>query len=601
MGKNCNAEQKTSIGGQAVLEGVMMRSGKNMATAVRDQDGIIRVETKKLTPPEQQKKISRFPIIRGCVSFWQSLVGGTKVLMRSAEVYGEGEPSKFEKWTAEKLKINVMTVITTISLIVGLALAIFLFMWLPQFLRTQIEALAKTTFNVWAKNFIEGGLKLLIFLLYILLCTLLKDIKRTFMYHGAEHKTISCFEKGLPLTVENAKTCSRIHDRCGTTFMVFVMLISIITFALFESLIGGTLETIPFGKLLRVLCKVALLPIVAGLSYELLKFLAKNKCKLFLPLKWPGMLLQRITTKEPTDDMIEVAITAFNKVLAMDNDESIEEEQFVCPMQLCDLLKKVKLTLKNNGIEEEAEAEWIVSLSLGIKRDDLATDRQITPKYIDKVNALVEERITGRPLWYCIGNVDFYGYTINVDERALIPRQETELLVYHAKQVVNKDSKVLDLCTGTGAIAIAIKKETNATVFALDVSEKALSLAQENASNLQAEINFVLSDMFKDLTEKEFDVIVSNPPYIVSEEIQNLQKEVKDFEPMLALDGGKDGLDFYKIIAKNAKKYLKKGGTLLLEVGYDQAEQVKKLLKGFAQVDILKDYENIDRIIKAVL
>ena len=595
MGKNCKT-QKTSIGGQAVLEGVMMRSDKSMATAVRDQDGIIRLETKRLKKKEKQSKILRFPIIRGCVAFLDSLIGGSKTLMRSAEVFGEGEPSKFEKWTAEKLKINVMSVVTTFSLIVGLALAIFLFMWLPQFLRGQIEFLAKITFDVWAKNFIEGGLKLLIFLIYILLCSLLKDIKRTFMYHGAEHKTISCYEKGLELTVENAKSCTRIHDRCGTTFMVFVMLISIITFALFESLTNGAVTGI-----LRVLCKVALLPIVAGLSYELLKLLAKTDCFIFLPLKWPGMLLQRITTKEPTEDMLEVAITAFKKVQEMDSDESIPEVQFTCPIMLSELLKNVRETLAKNGILEDAEAEWIVSIPLEIKRDDLSIDKQIAPKYIDKVNKILEERVTGKPLWYCIGNVDIYGYELKVDERALIPRPETELLVYNAKPYLTKESKVLDLCTGTGAIAIAIKKETGASVFALDISENALQLAKENAENLQAEITFIKSDMFESLTEKDFDVIISNPPYIKSEDIKSLQSEVKNFEPILALDGGQDGLDFYKNIAKNAKKHLKKGGILLLEVGFDQAEMVKNLLTDFEKVEIIKDYENIERIIKAVL
>ena len=378
--------------------------------------------------------------------------------------------------------------------------------------------------------------------------------------------------------------------------MVFVMLISIITFALFESLTNGAVTGI-----LRVLCKVALLPIVAGLSYELLKLLAKTDCFIFLPLKWPGMLLQRITTKEPTEDMLEVAITAFKKVQEMDSDESIPEVQFTCPIMLSELLKNVRETLAKNGILEDAEAEWILSIPLEIKRDDLSIDKQIAPKYIDKVNKILEERVTGKPLWYCIGNVDFYGYELKVDERALIPRPETELLVYNAKPYLTKESKVLDLCTGTGAIAIAIKKETGASVFALDVSDSALSLAKENANSLQAEINFIKSDMFESLTEKDFDVIISNPPYIKTEDIKSLQSEVKNFEPILALDGGQDGLDFYKNIAKNAKKHLKKGGILLLEVGFDQAEMVKNLLTDFEKVEIIKDYENIERIIKAVL
>ena len=237
-------DKKTSIGGQAVIEGVMMRGKSSMATAVRDSDGIIRVESKRLKPQEKRNLFLRLPIIRGVVSFVSSMVGGSKVLMRSAEVFGEEEPSKFEKWLAEKLKINIMSVITTLSLFLGLALAVLLFMYLPQKARELLELWIGKPFGLWAKNFTEGGLKLLIFILYILLASLLKDVRRTFMYHGAEHKTISCFEKGEALTVENAKKCTRVHDRCGTTFMVFVMVISILTFALVETLIGSSVESI---------------------------------------------------------------------------------------------------------------------------------------------------------------------------------------------------------------------------------------------------------------------------------------------------------------------------------------------------------------------
>ncbi|MBQ9103496.1 MAG: peptide chain release factor N(5)-glutamine methyltransferase [Clostridia bacterium] len=595
MGKD---SKKTSIGGQAVLEGVMMRGKSSMATAVRDEDGIIRLETKRITPFDKKNIFLRLPIIRGCVSFVQSLVGGTKVLMRSAEVYGEGEPSKFEKWCAEKFKIDIFSVITTFSLILGLCLAVFLFMWLPQTVRGLIERLIGNdfAFNVWAKNFIEGGLKLVIFILYVVLCSLLKDIKRTFMYHGAEHKTISCYEKGLDLTVENAKTCTRIHDRCGTTFMVFVMLISILVFACFESLVGGSIN-----GALRVLCKIALLPVVAGLSYELLKLLAKTSNPIFLPLKVPGMLLQRITTKEPTDDMLEVAITAFNMVAKMDEDESIEEVSFVVPKKRKEVLKEINEKLLANGIEESAEGEWIVSLSLGIKRSELETDNLVSPKLQDKINKIVLERISGRPLWYCIGDTDFYGYTIKVDERVLIPRPETEILVQNALKSINSESKVLDLCTGSGAIAIAIKKESGANVCAVDISENALELAKENAVLNDADIEFVKSDMFSELLDRKFNLIVSNPPYINKEDMQNLQKEVKDFEPSLALYGGEDGLDFYRIIAKNAKNYLEEKGVLIMECGIGQAEIIKEMLTDFRLVEIIKDYENIDRIVRAVL
>ncbi len=600
MRKNKTEKKQTSIGGQAVLEGVMMRGTQSMATAVRDGDGIIRVESKRLVPVKKRNLFFRLPIIRGVCSFIDSLFGGTKVLMRSAEVFGEGEPSKFEKWISEKLKVNVMGVVSTLSLILGLALAVLLFMWLPQTVRFGIEKLVGNgfSFGIWAKNFIEGGLKLIVFICYILLVSLMKDIKRTFMYHGAEHKTISCYENGLELTVENVRKCSRVHDRCGTTFMVFVMLISIIVFACVEALIGVSVE-----RVWRILLKIALLPIVAGLSYELLKGLAKTKSRIFFPLKLPGLLLQKITTREPDDGMIEVAVKAFETVIAMDEDETIPETEFIVPMRVCDLTVKISEKLNSCGIDESAEAEWIVSIALGIKRDEVNGTFTVQPKQIDKVYSLADERCSGRPLWYCVGDTNFYGYTIKVDERVLIPRPETELLVENALKVINKDSTVLDLCAGSGAIAIAIKKQSGARVTAIDVSVDALTLAKDNAILNDADIEFIESDLFStiDGDDRKFDVIVTNPPYIKTDDIKTLQKEVKDFEPILALDGGKDGYDFYKIIVSNAKKHLNDGGVILLECGIGQAKTVAEMFNGFNNVEIIKDYENIDRIVKAVL
>ncbi len=598
-------EKCTSIGGQAVIEGVMMRGNSAMAIAVRDEDGAIRIESKRLKPKEKSSKFSRLPIIRGVVSFIQSFTVGTQTLMRSAEVFGEGEPSKFEKWMAEKLKIDVMKVVTFISLLIGLCLAVFLFMWLPQSLRGLLEDLIGYPFGVWAKNFIEGGLKLFVFISYIFLASLIKDVRRTFMYHGAEHKTISCYESGQDLTVENAKKCSRVHDRCGTTFLVFVLTISIIVFAVFEALVGQPL-LIALGEgtlynLVRVLCKVAFLPVVAGLSYELLKALAKTKSAWVKPFKVPGLLLQRITTREPNDKMLEVAIAAFNTVMEMDLNPEIPEKSFNIAKTRREVTNEISAKLKENGIEEQAEAEWIVSITLGVKRDQVYTDQIIPPADIRKIKKIVKERVTGRPLWYCIGDTEFYGHKIKVDERVLIPRPETELLVYNALDYLDERKRVLDLCTGSGAIAIAIKKERNPIVTAVDKSMDALDLAKENAKINDVDIKFVWSDMFSALEGRKFDLIISNPPYIKSQDIKTLQTEVKDFEPIMALDGGEDGYDFYKIIAEQASEHLNADGVLLLECGIGQASEIAKMLTGFKSVEIIKDYEYTDRIIKAVL
>ena len=298
--------------------------------------------------------------------------------------------------------------------------------------------------------------------------------------------------------------------------------------------------------------------------------------------------------------MIEVAITAFKTVYDMDGDESIETKKFVVPEKLNKLTERVRKELLENGIEETAESEWIVSIALGINRSEVYKDTLITPKNIEIINKIVKERITGRPLWYCIGNTEFYGYKIKVDERVLIPRPETEELVANALKVIKEDSTVLDLCTGSGAIAIAIQKEKNCKVIASDISTDAISLATENAKLNGANIEFITSNLFENLGDIKFDVIISNPPYIKSEDIASLQKEVKDFEPNLALDGGVDGLDFYRNIIENANKHLNDNGYIFFEFGINQENDIKEMLKDYKNVEIIKDLQGVNRIIKAV-
>lgn len=595
-------QKTTQIGGQAVIEGVMMRGKSSMATAVRDEEGNIRLETKRLTPPEKKHWFVKLPIIRGMISYVQSLFGGTKVLMRSAEVFGETEePTKFEKWTAEKLRVDVMSVVLVIATVLGIALSLGLFVVLPQLAANGISDLVALCGGVLSKtgiwyNLIEGFIRIVIFVCYILLTSLTKSVRRVYMYHGAEHKTINCYESGKPLTVENAKASSRLHNRCGTTFMFFVMLISILVFSIVNSVLQ-------LEGALRMLCKIALMfTLVSGLSYELLKALAKSNSPLLFPLKAPGLLLQKITTIEPDDDMLEVAIAAFNEVLVMDADETIAERQFVTSMKADDLLKKIDGILKGGKDYEKSDGEWIVSLTLGVARSALGSCKTVVkPSKVDLALSYARERAKGRPLCYVIGDCDFYGIKIKTDERALIPRPETEELCAWALKFLTPADKVLDLCTGSGAIAVTLALKSGAGVFASDISAEALSLASENAQNNGADVTFIQSDLFAEILDK-FSVIVSNPPYIKSADIAELDETVKNYEPHLALDGGADGLDFYRAIAKSAPDYLFEGGVLLLEVGIEQATSVAELLNeaGFCSVEIKSDVYGVQRMVKAI-
>ncbi len=601
----------TNIGGQAVIQGVMMRGKRSQAIAVRDDNGDIQMEARRITPPEKRSKLTRVPFVRGVINFVTSLVAGTGALLRSSEVamgdVEEEAPSKFEIWMAEKLKLSLSSLLTVIATVIGVVLAVVLFMLLPQYFTGLIhnaapEAIAQN--SIWY-NLIEGGFRILIFIGYILLTLLVKSVRETYKYHGAEHKTISCYEYGLPLTVENVKNCTRVHDRCGTTFIFLVMLVSIVVFTLANYLFGGWVQTgigaVDF--ILRFVLKLLLLPVVAGVSYELLKLLAKTQSVLVLPLKAPGLLLQKLTTKEPSDDMIECAIAAFNKVLEMDENPEIPEKIFATETKLSKLLAMMKKSFAEKEIDE-SDAEWICAITLSIPRSRLSEERVVTMSECRKVLDVFEERMTGRPLWYIIGDTNFYGYTLKVDERVLIPRPETEILAKQALLELKEGDKVLDLCTGSGAVAIAIAceaaKDKTISVLGVDISEDALAVAKENARLNKANVTFMQSDLFSNVRGK-FNVITANPPYVPSGEMRFLQKEVREHEPALALDGGEDGLDFYRRIAEKLPRYLGHGGILIVECGEDQAQEVIKIFSKCDYAMVAKDEEGKDRFVKIVL
>ena len=593
------------------MEGVMMRGRTSMATAVRDPQGKIQIESERLKPPEQRSRFSRLPFIRGVVNFVQSLIDGNRILMRSADVAMSEEdqmPSKAERWF-QKHKINIGSIIDGISVFLGVLLALAVFIALPQFL-TGFLPFDKTSTGwdgVWF-NLIEGGIRLFIFVLYIILISLIPSLKRVFMNHGAEHKTISCYEKGLPLTVENVRGCSRVHDRCGTTFLFLVMVVSILVFSLANVLVGdwlyGALDEKWHG-VVRFLFKLALLPVVAAVSYEILRLLAKTKNKFFLIFKAPGLLLQRLTTREPEDGMIECAIAAFNTVLEMDADPNVPERVFATDGKMSALLKNTKKRFAASGIDGE-DAEWIFALTLNIPKSAVATEEMIIKaSQAKEILRIADERLTGKPLWYIYGDTDFYGYKIQVDSRVLIPRPETEELAAMVVAAAEEGQSVLDLCTGSGAIAISVYKELEkcgrkVKMTAVDVSQDALDVAKANAEANDADILFVRSDLFTRLRGR-FDIIVSNPPYIPTSVIDTLQREVKDYEPRLALDGGADGLDIYRKIAQEASKYLNRGGMLIMEVGEGQANAVVKLFKSCAYSMIIKDFNGVDRYVKVMM
>ena len=577
----------SKIGGQAVIEGVMMRGERAMATACRTEQGI-QIDSERITVSSRMKKIGKIPIIRGVVNFCNMLYVGTKTIMSSTEIQGESmEPSKFEKWLSEKFKIDAITLAVWIGTILGVALALGLFFVLPQVFMTLLDRIPEMqVLNMIVKNLIEGLIRIVMFVLYVLLVSQMKDIKRVFMYHGAEHKTINCYESGKPLTIENIRASSRIHNRCGTTFMFIVMIVSIILF----SLCGWDPRW-----WVRLLIRLALIPAVMGVSYEILKILAKYDNWFVNFLRGPGLLLQGITTANPDDDMIMVALASFRTVLEMDKDKSIEPIHSGYKFSYDEVKDIVSNKIDLTNYEEEFL--WICCFVADCTRAELPF-KKFENADLDRVKTFAEKLSSNMPIDYILGESEFYGLKFKVNGSVLIPRPETELLVEQTLALINEGDKVLDLCTGSGCIATTISIKKGIKVFASDISTDAISVAKENAKINNADVEFFESDLFSNIEEK-FDVIVSNPPYIRREEIEKLDSSVKDYEPKIALDGGESGLDMYVKIISNLNNNLNEGGTILFECGYDQAEFIKNMLTDFGNVEVKKDYNDIERIIIA--
>lgn len=309
------ASRRGKVGGQAVLEGVMMKSGENIAVTVRREDGTKVTDVSKFTSVRKKCAFFRIPIIRGVVNFIEMLVLSVKTLNKSATLLGvdeELQESKFEKWLKKHFGKSVMDFVMVIAMILGVALALFLFMYLPTLFTGLIEK-AAGDLGLW-KSVIEGCLKIVIFMAYLLLVSLMKDIRRTFEYHGAEHKSIFCYESGEELTVENVKKQSRFHPRCGTSFMFVMILLGIFAgfFITWDS------------KILRVIIKILILPLVMGIGYEFLMFAGKHDNIIVRILSTPGLWMQRITTREPDASQIECAIASLKA--AMPNEFPPESE-----------------------------------------------------------------------------------------------------------------------------------------------------------------------------------------------------------------------------------------------------------------------------------
>ena len=318
----CNEKFKTTIGGQALIEGIMMRGPEKDAIVVRSKDGLkVEVNDRKIHKPGS---VATWPVIRGAVNFFDAQVVGVKALMRSADLapeeYTEDEkPSKFEQWLEKKLgNEKFQQVLAGFAVFLGMAMSIGLFFLLPMIIGGFFDRWITSNLVL---HLVEGVIRMVIFMVYMVLVARMKEMKRVFSYHGAEHKTIRCYEAGLPLTVENVRLQTRLHPRCGTSFLLIVMVISILVFSVASSLLLSVTPGLAairgsfLYRLAMIFFKLLLLPLIVGITYEINRWAGRHDNGFTRILTAPGMWMQNFTTNEPDDAMIEVGIQAVQAVL----------------------------------------------------------------------------------------------------------------------------------------------------------------------------------------------------------------------------------------------------------------------------------------------
>lgn len=312
-----------SVGGQALMEGIMMNGPDGKAMALRLPDGSISVEKKTFTSIKDKNKFFGIPMVRGIVNFVEALIFGYKCLMESAEKTGmdveeEENMSKLDRWISDHFGEKMMKVIGAISMVLGFALAFALFVWMPSFLFDAVNKLTGERITM-LRTIFEGLLRIIIFVIYMFAVSKMKEIKRVYMYHGAEHKSIFCYESGEEMTVENVRKQSRFHPRCGTSFIFVMIILSILV----SSVVALAFPSLTQIRPVWICVKLLIMPIVMGLGYEFIRYAGKHDNLFVKILSAPGLWMQRITTAEPDDSMIEVGIAAINAVIPHNDEEKV--------------------------------------------------------------------------------------------------------------------------------------------------------------------------------------------------------------------------------------------------------------------------------------
>lgn len=564
-------KKKINVGGVALFNGILFTSEYRQVT-VQKNNNII--NSSIINFIDDKSLINKIPVLRGIIGL------GNQIGNSSA---------KFVESSGEKEKTSKLQTIFTYALLIIFCIVIPI-------------VISAFFGNIIIHNIVQVIIVCFEFALYIIAMKYTPELNTLFMYHGAEHKVVNAYENLdiENINLENVKKQSRFHKRCGGNFVVYFVLLMIAS--LF----------IPINNLIIKAIVMMFMSILnIGIAYEVVNIFSKLP-KPFDILNYPATLIQFATTKEPNDEMLELAIygvlgsvrkengitvTAYIKKYIKENLENkisdYDTQDIYSILEYITNLDRNKLILQKDS--------YLISL-----RQEIEADRLLNKYYVDKY-----------PLQYITHKQYFYNETYYVDENVLIPRADSEILVEKAIEYINNENikNMIDLCTGSGALGISIAKNSNVeNVELIDISLGALNVAKRNimANNVAEKVITRYSDLLserikyidscnnqEEIESLKVDIIVSNPPYIRSNVVPTLQEEVQK-EPHLALDGGKSGLDFYIRILNESKKVLKNNGILILEIGYDQLEEIKGLIKEnneFKLLESVKDYGGNDRVV----
>ena len=573
-----NMEKNTNIAGFAVNNGVCYLYNNFLSVGVVNDYNVI-IRLKKI---KNDARLRKFPFIRALIFVVVAIKNAIYGYYLSQMVITKKEKAKIYQYLINITKISLLI----ITFVIGAILGQFLLVGIPNYLSlTFFDYFDYVVVKSFVFNIVNSTFTL--FMLIILTFILSIVGKKFLAYQSAVNKSMNALKNRISLDVDNVQKQSSKYFFNPISIIYITIIISIYVLPLFyEKIIW-----------LNLIYRIVLFAIILSTIYEIFVFLNQYDNKFVKVLQAPSFWVQSLFNKKTDDKCIMCAIVALKEVLMITDKEDIKIKH-----NLIFEWQKLREEFLANNINDESDVDWIFCEVLKCNRAELKTIKFISNVDLDKVQSYAKIRLQGEPLQRIFGHTNFYGFEFELNDDTLIPRFDTEILVEKVlKDIKNSSSqKILDLCTGSGCIAITIAKLTNCQVVGVDINENALNMARINADNLNAKVLFLKSNLFQSLRNQKFDIIVSNPPYIKTREIENL--EVKNYDPHLALDGGADGLKFYKRIISQAPKHLNKGGKIYFEIGKGQYEDVKKLLlKDFDNISMRLDYQGIERVVSAKL